>query len=799
MNDGVNNNMNNPSVVEASARVADRKLLDVHNLCGGYGNVPVLRDISLHIGESEIVGMLGHNGMGKTTLLKHLMGYLPVSSGTVTFDGHDITHLPVYQRSLLGVGYVPQGRGIYPQLTTKENLLFACSGNDDEEYALHRILHDFPRLASLLERKGDHLSGGEKQLLAIARCLMSNPIMIFLDEPTEGIQPSIIEEIGDTLLRIRKESGLTILLVEQNFDFLGNLADRVLILEHGEIHGEVSGVDAKNSDFLADFINLGVAQNDRPTINNTSPASLKNPTKLAPSATPDTIANPQNSTAIKRPNLKQMQGMAKSFAMSMNDNELADYQRVMEPYMQAYDLISAQPDYQPLVKYPRTGGIRPATQDNPLNAWYVQCQVRGAADGVLAGKSIALKDSISLAGVAMMNGASVLEGYVPDIDATIVTRLLDAGATISGKATCEYLCLSGGSHTSATGAVHNPWKIGHSAGGSSSGSAALVAAGEVDMAIGGDQGGSIRIPSSNCGCYGMKPTHGLVPYTGVFPIEMTLDHVGPITANVADNALLLEVLAGADGLDPRQNDPPTDRYTGALEQSVSGLKIGVLTEAFARPESEQDVDAVVRRAAEKFRSMGAEISEVSVSGHLQGPAYWTAVAVEGLQDLMMHGNALGTNYRGLYQPNLADYFAGWRMRADELSDSLKVCMFLGEYFQTYYRGRFYGKAQNLSRQLRGDYQRVFSEYDLLLMPTLPIKAPPLPPADAPLDLSIQRAFEMVGNTCVFNLIGNPAMSLPCGMSEGLPIGMMLVAEHYRESTIYRAAHAFEQALDWHDQ
>ena len=238
--------MNNPPVVEAHAPEADSKLLDVHDLCGGYGNVPMLHGISLHVGEGEIIGMLGHNGMGKTTLLKHLMGYLPVSSGVITFDGQDITHLPVYQRSLLGLGYVPQDRGLYPQLTTKENLLFAwLSDSGSEEDALHRILQDFPRLESLLERKGDHLSGGEKQLLAIARCLMANPIMILLDEPTEGIQPSIVEEISDTLLRIRNDSGLTILLVEQNFDFLTGLADRLLVLEHGEIRGEVSSADAK--------------------------------------------------------------------------------------------------------------------------------------------------------------------------------------------------------------------------------------------------------------------------------------------------------------------------------------------------------------------------------------------------------------------------------------------------------------------------------------------------------------------------------------------------------------------------
>ncbi len=502
---------------------------------------------------------------------------------------------------------------------------------------------------------------------------------------------------------------------------------------------------------------------------------------------------------VKRPDLKQMQAMARSFAMSMSDPELTDYQRVMEPYLQAYDLINAQPDHLPTVKYPRTGGIRPAASDNPLNAWYVKCEVKGAATGPLAGKSVVLKDTVSLAGVPMMNGASVLEGYVPDIDATIVTRMLDAGATIVGKATCEYLCLSGGSHTSATGAVHNPWKIGHTAGGSSSGSAALVAAAEVDLAIGGDQGGSVRIPASHCGCYGMKATHGLVPYSGVFPIEMTIDHVGPITAGVADNALLLEVLAGADGLDPRQYNPITQRYTEALGQSIGDLKIGVLAEGFARPESEPEVDAAVRRAAEKFRSLGAQVSEVSIPAHLHGAAYWSAVAVEGLQDMMMHGNALGSNYRGLYQPALADYFAGWRARADELSDSLKLCMFLGEYFQTYYRGRFYGKAQNLSRRLRADYQRVFSQYDLLLMPTVPMKAPPLPPADAPLELNIRRAFEMVGNTCVFNLLGNPAMSLPCGLSEGLPVGLMLVAQDYQEATIYRAAHAFEQAVNWRNE
>ena len=793
-------------------------LLNIHDLHGGYGKVPVLHGISISVDEGEIVGMLGHNGMGKTTLLKSVMGYLPTTGGVITFDGEDITRLPVHRRSLLGLGYVPQGREIFPQLTVGDNLRFAWSGSGDEEHALHRILHNFPRLEALLGRKGDALSGGEKQLLAMARCLMADPIMVLLDEPTEGIQPSIIDEISETLLRIRADSGLSILLVEQNFDFLVGLADRLLVLERGEVRAEVTGAEAKNPAFLAEFTGLVVARDGAPTSSSVSsgaPSNAPPSSTLAASPAPfippsshpsvcarrkdaDTTPPQEEKMTVKRPDLQQMQTITRSLFMSMSNQEIADYQRVMEPYMQAYDQLDASPDNPPEVKYPRTGGTRLSAEENPLNAWRIKCEIKGATSGPLAGRRIALKDNISLAGVPMMNGASVLEGYVPDFDATIVTRMLDAGATIAGKATCEYLCLSGGSHTSATGPVRNPWKPTHSAGGSSSGSAALVAAGEVDMAIGCDQGGSIRIPASKCGCYGMKPTHGLVPYTGIFPIEMTVDTTGPITSNVADNALLLEVLAGADGLDPRQYAPQIHAYTEALGQSPSGLKIGVLREGFGRPESEPDVDAAVRQAAEQLRSLGAEVSDVSVPAHLRAPSCWMAVVVEGLQDLMMHGNSAGTNYRGLYQTGLVDYFANWRARADELSPSLKICMFLGEYFKTCYRGRFYGKAQNLSRQIRADYDRIFADYDLLLMPTLPMKAQPLPPPDASLDLFVQRAFEMVGNTCVFSLLGHPAMNIPCGIREGLPVGMMLVGDYYHEMTIYRAARAFEQAADWRE-
>ncbi|PYN00971.1 MAG: Asp-tRNA(Asn)/Glu-tRNA(Gln) amidotransferase GatCAB subunit A [Candidatus Rokuibacteriota bacterium] len=496
---------------------------------------------------------------------------------------------------------------------------------------------------------------------------------------------------------------------------------------------------------------------------------------------------------VTRPTVAQVRALADDLGFTLSDADAQSFLGLMAGSFAAYDAVAAMPDHVPAVRYPRTPGYRPEGAENRYNAWYVKTTVKGTQTGKLAGKTIVLKDNVCLAGVPMMNGASTLEGYVPDVDATIVTRMLDAGGTIVGKAHCEYFCFSGGSHTCAAGPVHNPRKPGYSAGGSSSGSAALVAAGEVDMAIGGDQGGSIRIPASYCGIYGMKPTHGLVPYTGIMPIELTLDHAGPMTATVADNALLLEVLAGADGLDPRQYAPRTAPYTEALGRGVDGLRIGLVKEGFGHHNSEKDVDASVRSAAAVFGKLGAKVGEVSVPMHAMGPAIWSPIALEGATELMMKGNGFGTNWRGLYVTSLIDAHSAWRHRADELSDTLKLSMLLGHYFVKHHRGHFYAKAQNLSRKLRDAYDAALADFDVLVMPTLPLKATPLPPADAPREVSIQRAFEMISNTAPFDATGHPAMSVPCGQSDGLPIGLMLIGKHWEESTIYRAAHAFEQA------
>ena len=789
-------------------------ILRVQGLSASYGRVPVLNGINLDVNDGEILGVLGHNGMGKTTLLKALMGIIPAKSIQMVFDGEDLSLLKSSGRGRLGIGYVPQGRGIFPTLSVLDNLRMGVAAHDmDEIDAVARVLVDFPRLERLLDRDGGALSGGEQQLLALARCLISEPELILLDEPTEGIQPSIIDEIIELLQQLNKRTGISIVLVEQSLDFITALSDRVMLIQKGSIIGEVSGSEAANSTLIEEFTGFGssggveksipiYSASATPSKGVQANVTLDNGPQYSSERVKSNAMPPLKERisymTVQRPTLSQMQDVVTELGMSMSDSRIMEFMDVMQGTLNAYDMVDSLPDYLPPVLYPRTAGYRPTGEENPMNAWYVKTEIKGAPRGPLLGRSIALKDNVCLAGVPMMNGASTLKGYTPDLDATIVTRLLDAGATIAGKAHCEYFCLSGGSHTNATGPVHNPHKHGYSAGGSSSGSGALVGSGQIDMAIGGDQGGSIRMPASFCGCYGMKPTHGLVPYSGIMPIENTIDHTGPMTQNVMDNALMLEVIAGADGLDPRQYDVKTDRYTAAVGRGVSGLRIGVIKEGYEQPGAETDVSDKVRAAAETLRGLGATVDEISVPWHMHGTAIWTPIALEGLTQQMMLGNGMGTGWEGLYTTSLLEYHSNWRTRADELSDTLKVSMLIGQFHLKHTRGRYYAKAQNLSRQLRDEFNKVFASYDLLLTPTTAMKAPPIPPADASLELWCQRAFEMLANTAPFDVTGHPAMSVPCGMSDGLPVGLQIIGRRYDESTIYRAASAFEQAGDWRD-
>jgi len=501
---------------------------------------------------------------------------------------------------------------------------------------------------------------------------------------------------------------------------------------------------------------------------------------------------------VTLPTNDQLRRVAERIGFDLADDELTCYRDVIARSMPAYQRLDEIPDYLPEVKYPRTPGYRPLADEDPYNAWLVKTDIKGASRGKLRGKRVVVKDTVCVAGVPMMNGASFLEGYIPETDATVVTRILDAGGEIAGKAVCEFFSASSGSHTSATGMVENPIKPGYTTGGSSSGCAALVAAGEIDMAIGGDQAGSVRIPASHCGLYGLKPTYGLVPYTGIMSSEFNVDHAGPITADVANNALLLEAIAGPDGIDTRlaTPNPKISRYTKALGGDVSDLTIGVLEEGFGQPNAMLEVDETVRRAAGYFAELGAGIESVSIPWHRDAMCVWLGFGREGYYSNMMLGNGFGTNHGGLYLPSLSDRIAQWRSHANELPHNLRVAMLMGEYVRTTTNGHYYGKARNLVRRLREAYDDALARYDLLLLPTVIRTAQPLPPRDASPEAVIGNALTNTENTCPFDLTHHPAISIPCGMVDGCPVGLMLVAKHWDESTIYRAAAAFERSVDW---
>lgn len=319
------------------------------------------------------------------------------------------------------------------------------------------------------------------------------------------------------------------------------------------------------------------------------------------------------------------------------------------------------------------------------------------------------------------------------------------------------------------------------------------------MALGGDQGGSIRIPASWCGVYGLKATHGLVPYTGVFPIELTIDHCGPMANSVAEVARLLSVIAGRDGYDPRQIDTETQDYMAALGQGARGLKVAVLKQGFGRPESEAVTDQKVREAIKVFESLGASVTEVSMPMHLDAYHIWSVIIVDGSANLMIKGNGFGTSWSGHYVTSLMDAFArGWHSRPNDMSETVKLTLFMGEYVHRYYHGRYYAKAQNLKRALRQAYDDVLATHDVIVMPTIPFRATEIPAPDCSREDYVDLALNMLGNTCPFDVSGHPAMSVPCGIVDDLPVGLMLVGKRHDEATIFRAAESFEASGDWHN-
>jgi len=235
--------------------LAGQPLLDIRGLRSGYGRIPILDGVDLAVPQGAIVGILGHNGMGKTTLLRTLIGHLKTTAGSINFDGWSISKQKTHERARLGLGYVPQGREIFPDLTVHENLKMGMTHQRDPG-AIDELLQYFPALKPLLDRPGKGLSGGQQQLLALARCLAGKPRLMMLDEPTEGIQPSIIDEIADLLIMLKRQLGLTILLVEQDLHFISTVADTVAIIQKGRIVAQIAPGELANRDVVNRYLGI---------------------------------------------------------------------------------------------------------------------------------------------------------------------------------------------------------------------------------------------------------------------------------------------------------------------------------------------------------------------------------------------------------------------------------------------------------------------------------------------------------------------------------------------------------------
>ncbi|GAA4036771.1 amidase [Allokutzneria multivorans] len=499
---------------------------------------------------------------------------------------------------------------------------------------------------------------------------------------------------------------------------------------------------------------------------------------------------------IVPPSVAELMRIARRYGLSLDDSALASFRDLMAPTLASYAEVERL--YEERAPEPlRRGHTAPSPEGNPLNAWCVRTDLRTHSDGPLAGRTLVVKDNIAVGGVPMSNGSRALRGFVPRADATVITRVLDAGVRIIGKGACEDLGYSAGSHTGADGPVRNPWDPERSAGGSSSGPAVLVATGEADLALGGDQGGSLRVPAAFSGIVGHKPTHGLVPCTGAFPMENTLDHLGPMAATVTDVATLLGVLAGPDGLDPRQGSgaEPVD-YLADLDSGVAGLRIGLLTEGFGLPGlSDPRVDEAVRAAAHRLGGVGADVREISVPWHTSGFDVWKVIATDGIAWQMIDGNGLARGVPGPMDPELVAHFgAGRAEHADSFSETVKLVVLNGAYTLGRYHGAHYAMARNLVPELIAGYDAALSEVDVLVLPTVPHVANPLPGKDSSRAEYVGAALGMVNNVAPLDASGHPATAVPAGLVDGLPVSMMIVGPRLRDDLCLRVARAHEVAM-----
>ncbi|KAI0021675.1 putative amidase [Xylariomycetidae sp. FL0641] len=517
---------------------------------------------------------------------------------------------------------------------------------------------------------------------------------------------------------------------------------------------------------------------------------------------------------------EELAEVARGVGYTIPDAEVDDYVQLLSKAKAAFETIEAMDDYQPtpdLASSPREDVHQPVGEDNPLGAWAYRCHcthVSPSAD-TLKGRTICLKDNIAMAGVPCLLGTDTFTGWVPRTDATVVTRILAHGGTVAGKAVCENLSRGAVSGTAASGPVDNPYARGYSAGGSSSGTAALVASGAADLGLGCDQGGSIRVPAALCGLYGLKATTGLVPYTGIASHDASVDYVGPVTRSCLDCATLLGAIAGVDGLDDRQiagapfpRDVP--RYADALRsmdlrQGLKGVKIGVLKEGLEPPALDSGVRDKFLAATRVFEKLGAEVREISVPIHTQARTIY-AVLSKMSNHMGMLGRATGR--RGVL---LTDLFEKKNLPytqqvMDKMNITSKDGLLAGELGWTHYP-LAYPKAVNLMRKVQDAYDAALGEVDFLVMPTTVTPSNRYPSAGAGAT-PLQQADAAAGkleNTAPFNGSGHPALAMPMGFVPAgddddpdlrLPASLQIVGRYWDEIGVLKAAYAWEQAQDW---
>ncbi|KAK0498835.1 amidase signature enzyme [Armillaria luteobubalina] len=514
------------------------------------------------------------------------------------------------------------------------------------------------------------------------------------------------------------------------------------------------------------------------------------------------------------PTLEDLTLVEQRLNLTIKPEQRDDYLALITATDNAAKAVMDMPvDFAPLVDYgrfPRTDIYILANEINPRRGWAYKATVRGAPEGLLKGKTICLKDNICLAGVPCQFGTDVVKDFIPEVDATIVSRVLENGGTILGKATCENMSHGAASFTSPNGPVQNPYADGFSAGGSSSGCGTLIGKGEVDMGLGGDQGGSVRIPAAFCGVVGLKATFGLVPYTGVLSSERSLDHVGPMAATVKDAALLLQAVAGYDGLDDRQLGAPSyDNLPLYIPTShdLSGLRIGILTEGFTSVHMSPEVEQVVRSAIAKFKDLGAEIKEVSVPTHSQGGSLMHVINKMGSHQTRQ-GRAVGA--RGLCVNGFLEKLLPWEQsKWDEVHSFVQGTSVSGEYaFQHY--PTVYGRAMNIMRRVKADYDKALSEVDVLAMPTVPFTARRHVESGAGPLACVEKCAGTVINTATFNGTGHPALAFPVGFGSPtkedvltpednairLPISMQIVGRMWEDAMCIKVAAAWEDTWNW---